>query len=139
MVLLVAGVLSTLWYLAEPWAVTFIDDGPYYSSKYPAPVARLPLHSQIELKRLGRPVFTLETRLTTDEKPNVFVLKDSQGAVVWAQRPVKPEGALGPIKLLNQQLTWYGGWKVRISPSLQEGGYLYLGTFGGFRFFNHSW
>lgn len=84
-------------------------------------------------------VYTLESRLLPTREASVLVLRDASESVVWARLPVKPDGELGAIELRRAYLTWYGGWRVRIVPAFQEPGDLYLGFFGGFRFFNHSW
>lgn len=135
----VAGALVVAWYIVEPHAVTFIDDGPYYSSEFSEPIAALPIYSQIELRRFGQLVYLIESRMLSPGNETVLVLRDPAGSVQWARRPIKPDGELGPVELRGASMTWYGGWCIRIKPGFQEGGYLYLGNFGGFRFFNHSW
>lgn len=135
----IAGLLCFLWYLVEPWFVTFVDDGPYYSTDFATPTDRLPIYSRIELRRFGRVAYILESRLIDEDRPSVLLLRDVDGSVVWSRIPEKPDGSLGPISLGKHYLTWYAGWKVAIKPSFQEGGYLYLSAFAGFRFFNHSW
>ena len=82
------AIVASGWYMAEPWALTFIDDGPYFSTDFVGPVKALPVYSQVELRRFGHTVFSLESRLVS-------------------------EG--------------------------QKSGYLYLSTFGSYRFLNHSW
>ena len=57
----VAGALAVVWYIVEPYAATFIDDGPYYSSEFSEPVAELPINSQIELRRFGQLAYLLES------------------------------------------------------------------------------
>ncbi len=138
-VLAVAGVLSSGWYVVEPWAVTFIDDGPYYSSEFSGLVADLPINSKVQLKRLGKLVYTLESRLHPTRGASVLILKDAKESVIWARLPLKPDGKLGVIELRRANITWYGGWRIRIVPAFQEPGDLYLGLLGGFRLFNHSW
>ncbi|MDH3615976.1 MAG: hypothetical protein OEQ90_05820 [Gammaproteobacteria bacterium] len=135
----VAGILAVAWYAVEPWAVTFVDDGPYYSREFSGSIVELPIYSQIELRRFGLPVYSLESRLLSSGDESVVVLRDTGGSVQWARIPLKPDGELGPLELRRANPTWYGGWRIGIKPDNQEGGYLYLGTFGGFRFFNHSW
>ena len=137
--LAVAVVLACGWYMVEPWAVTFIDDGPYFSSDFSQPIDGFPVHSQVELRRFGRLVYTLESRLLAAREESVLVLRNTGGTALWTQLPVKSDGELGPLELRRAYLTWYGGWRVRIVPAFQESGDLYLGFFGGFRFFNHSW
>ena len=138
-ILVVIGALAIVYYTIEPWAVTFIDDGPYYSVEYSDPFAELPMQSQVELRRFGRLVYSLESRLLSTGSESVLVLRDTKGVVEWVRLPVKPDGELGPLELRRAYVTWYGGWRVAISPENQEGGHLYLSSFGGFRFFNHSW
>ena len=133
------AIVATGWYCVEPWALTFIDDGPYFAQDFAGPVEALPVYSQVELRRFGRAIFSLEARLVSEGQESVLVLRDTDGSVRWAQTPVKPFGELGPIQLRRANLTWYGGWRIAISPKNQEGGYLYLDTFGGYRFLNHSW
>lgn len=137
--LVVTGALASAWYIVEPHAVTFIDDGPYYSREYTEPVAELPVTSQIELRRFGIPIYSLESRDLPTGENSVLILRDASGSVRWVRMPVKPDGELGPLELRGASMTWNGGWRIRIKPRLQEGGYLYLGSLGGFRFFNHSW
>ena len=136
---IVVAALSVGWYLAEPWAVTFVDDGPYYSEDFLSPIDKLPVHSSVQLRRFGALAFTLQSRLLPGKEQSVLVLWDSSGHQLWAKLPVKPDGELGSLRLRDPRLTWNGGWRVRIIPSNQEAGNLYLGPFGGFRFFNHSW
>lgn len=131
--------LIGVWYLFEPWFVTFIDDGPYYATSYTGPVDSLPLYSELELRRFGRSLYRLETRLLATEDESVVVLRRRDRSIVWARRPLKPDGPLGPLELRRHHWTWYGGWRIGISPANQESGNLYLGTLGRFRFFNHSW
>jgi hypothetical protein len=134
-----AALLAAVWYVVEPWAVTFVDDGPYYSNAYSGPIAEFPVHSQLELRRFGQSVFSLESRLLPSGDESVLVLRDTEGAVKWVRIPVKSDGELGRLDLRRANVTWYGGWRIGIKPGNQEGGYLYLGSLGGFRFFNHSW
>lgn len=136
---LVVVALVFAWYLVEPWAVTFVDDGPYYSNRFPGPIAELNTQSVVELRRFGRLVYTLESRLLPNDDASVLVLKDAEGSVRWIRSPVKPDGELGPLELRRASLTWYGGWRVAISPENQESGHLYLSALGRLRFFNHSW
>ncbi len=133
------AIVPSAWYCVEPWALTFIDDGPYFSTDFVDPVEVLPVYSQIELRRFGRAAFSLESRLLAEGQESTLVLRDTGGSVRWAQTPVKPFGELGPITLLRASLTWYGGWRIAISPKNQESGYLYLSAFGSYRFLNHSW
>lgn len=58
----IAGLLCFLWYLVEPWFVTFVDDGPYYSTDFATPTDHLPIYSRIELRRFGRVAYILESR-----------------------------------------------------------------------------
>lgn len=132
-------IVASGWYWAEPWALTFIDDGPYFAQDLAGPLESLPVYSQVELRRFGRAVFSLESRLASDGQESVLVLRNTDGSVRWAQTPVKPYGELGPIALRRAGLTWYGGWRIAISPKNQEAGYLYLSAFGSYRFLNHSW
>ena len=138
-VFVMVGVLAIVYYTIEPWAVTFLDDGPYFSTEFSAPIAEMPMQSQVELRRLGYLVYSLESRLLAAGDESVLVLRDSEGVVEWARLPMKPDGELGPLELRGTNLTWYGGWRVAITPKNQENGHLYLSPFGGFRFFNHSW
>lgn len=142
-VVLVAAALVLLlalgWYAVEPWALTFVDDGPYYSRDFPYMIEDLPVQSKVALRRFGRLVYTLESRTLAERDESVLVLRDSEGAVLWKRLPVKPDGELGRLELRRAHVTWDGGWRVRIVPSNQEPGDLFLGAFGGFRFFNHSW
>jgi hypothetical protein len=131
--------ISLLWYAAEPWTLTFIDDGPYGSQPYYGEVAGLRLHSQVELKRFGSVQYVLESRLSEKGNSSVLVLYSGGSGAIWRRLPVKPDGELGPLEFGRSGVTWYGGWRVAIKPAFQEGGYLYLGPLGGFRFFNHSW
>lgn len=135
----VAAALALAWYAVEPWAVTFVDDGPYYSRPFDSPVGDLHLESRVDLRRFGRVVYTLESRTLAGRDEIVLVLRDASGSVRWARLPVKPDGELGSLEIRRARLTWYGGWRVRIVPANQEPGDLYLGALGGFRFFNHSW
>ncbi len=136
---MVAGVLAFVWYTVEPWAVTFLDDGPYYSSGFSGPITELPVQSKVELRRIGQLIYTLESRFLSADDGSVLVLRDAAGSVRWTRVPMKPDGKLGPLQVRQATVTWYGGWRIAIQPAFQEGGYLYLGVFGGFRFFNHSW
>ncbi len=139
MLIVIAGALAVAWYIVEPYAVTFIDDGPYYSNEFSESVAELPINSQVELRRFGLLTYLLESRDFPTGDGSVLVLRDSGGSVQWARLPIKPDGDLGPLELRGASMTWYGGWRIRIKPKSQEGGYLYLSSRGGFRFFNHSW
>ena len=138
-VFVVAGVLAIVYYTVEPWAVTFLDDGPYFSTEFSGSIAEIPMQSQVELRRLGHLIYSLESRLLAAGDESVLVLRDSEGVVAWARLPMKPDGELGPLELRGAILTWYGGWQVAINPKYQESGHLYLSPFGGFRFYNHSW
>ena len=135
----VALALAVMWYLAEPYTATFMDDGPYYSSDFSDPTTELPVYSRIELRRFGHLVYMLESRLHSELDQSVLVLTDPKGSIQWSRIPIKPDGELGPIKFHRANVTWYGGWRIIISPRLQESGVLYLDILGGFRFFNHSW
>ncbi len=138
--IVILAFLLILWYSVEPWVVTFMDDGPYYSTDFTGKVDELPLYSRVELHRFGQIAYVLESRLIDHEKPSVLLLRERKnGSLVWSRLPVKPDGELGPLTLVKGYRTWYGGWKITINPAFQEGGYLYLGPFGGVRFFNHSW
>ena len=99
--------------------------------------------SHVELTRFGNVVYVLESRLIERDarEESILVLRQPGGAICWQKVPLKPDGPLGAIGLGKNRtrLTWYGGWKVAIKPGSQESGYLYLGPFGGFRFFYHSW
>jgi hypothetical protein len=64
---LILAFLFILWYSVEPWTVTFIDDGPYYSTDYKGAVDELSLYSRLELNRLGRGAYVLESRLIDNE------------------------------------------------------------------------
>jgi hypothetical protein len=77
--------------------------------------------------------------LVSEGQERVLVLRDKDGSIRWAQTPVKPFGELRAIEFRRASLTWYGGWRIAISPKNREAGYLYLDTFGGYRFLNHSW
>lgn len=132
-------VLAMGYYAAEPWLVTFVDDGPYYSSEHEGSIDDLPLQSSVELTRFGGPVFTLESRLLPGGDASVLVLRHSDGDRRWARVPLKHDGELGTVKLVFARMTWYGGWWIAIQPSNTEGGRLYLSALGNFRFFNHSW
>ncbi len=136
---LAIGVLLMGYYAAEPWLVTFVDYGPYFSSEYDGPIDELPVQSSVALERFGRVVYTLEARRLPDEEASVLVLRRPDGRTRWALVPVKDDGELGTVKLVFARMTWYGGWRVAIQPSRTEGGGLYLNVVGGFRFFNHSW
>lgn len=137
---LAIAVLAMGYYAAEPWLVTFVDDGPYYSDEYVGPIAELSVESSVELKRFGRLIYILESRRLTGIEGSVLVLRDSEGDVKWARVPNKHDGGeLGTVKLVFSRMTWYLGWRVTIQPSNTEGGGLYLSVLGDFRFFNHSW
>lgn len=138
-VVLIAAVLASVYYAIEPWAATFVDDGPYYSTEYLGAVDELPVPSRVELRRFGRSVHVLESRTLPVGNESVLVLRTPDGSVQWARVPVKPNGELGRIKLRKIHATWYGGWRISIKPENQESGNLYLSALGNFRFFNHSW
>ncbi|HKJ18736.1 MAG TPA: hypothetical protein VJ984_15385 [Xanthomonadales bacterium] len=57
----------------------FIDDGPYYSSEFSEPNAELPINSQIELRRFGQSVYSLESRVLPSGDNSVLVLRDAGG------------------------------------------------------------
>ena len=135
----ISGASAIAWYIVEPYAVTFIDDGPYYSSEFSEEFSELPVNSTIELRRFGRLAYILESRDLTTENESVLILRDPGGSVQWTRKPIKPDGELGTLELQEVSITWNGGWRIRIKPKLQEGGFLYLSGLGGFRFFNHSW
>ena len=120
------------------WPIFTLNDGPFYSEPYEGDVSGLELFSETPLRRFGDTAYRLEVRLGSDE--TVFVLRDSEGAVRW-QRVPSHDGPLGRIRLSEQhtRLSWWGGWTVAISPEKQEGGSLYLGPLGGFRYFYLSW
>ena len=132
-------VLLAAYYQAEPWLVTFVDDGPYYARPFDGDAAGLQRDSFVDLRRFGKAVFRLESWSAGDAVSSVLVLKWPDGQVRWAVVPVKPDGELGSIDLQSARLTWTAGWRVSIKPANQEAGALYLTPFGGFRFFNHSW
>ena len=67
--LLIVAFLVLLWYYVEPWAVTFINDGPYYSTDFNGAIEDLPLHSRVELHRFGQITYVLESRLIDEENP----------------------------------------------------------------------
>ena len=136
---LLTTLFAMAWYQVEPWALTFVDDGPYYSTLYTESIDDLPVQSKIELQRFGTIAYTLESRVVTDRNESVFVLRTADDHVLWGRRPNKPDGELGYIKVRGASLTWNMGWRVRIAPEHQESGSLYIGPLGGFRFFNHSW
>lgn len=135
----IAAILLATWYGVEPWALTFVDDGPYYAEDYPGTIDDLTVNSSLQLSRFGSVAYTLESRLLPNDDETVLVLWDSSGHLSWAKKPIKPDGELGSLGLRRAQMTWSGGWRIRIVPSNQEPGDLYLNAFGGFRFFNHSW
>lgn len=137
---LAGGMIVWLTYRFEPRVFKF-DDGPYYSKEFEGQIEQLPLQSSVELKRIGNVTYVIESRLLNNEQDSVLVLKRSDGTIAWKKILLKPDGPLGTIALGRKRthLTWYGGWKVAIKPARQEGGYLYIGPFGGFRFFYHSW
>lgn len=135
----IAAVFACSYYVIEPWAVTFVDDGPYFSTEYSGPIDEMPVQSRLELRRLGQLAYTIESRTLLEGRESVLVLKDSNGTVKWTRLPVKPDGELGAIEVRNAYPTWYGGWRISIKSENQEGGNLYLSAFGNFRFFNHSW
>ena len=131
----IAAVLAVSYYAIEPWAATFVDDGPYFSTEYTGPIDQMPIQSQLDLHRLGRLVYTIESRGLVEKSESVIVLKDSNGVVKWVRLPVKPDGELGAIEVRNAHPTWYGGWRISIKPENQESGNLYLSPLGNFRFF----
>lgn len=133
------GVLAVVYYTIEPWAVTFVDDGPYYSTEFSGPIEEIPIQSRVELRRFGRLVYSLESRLLSERDESVLVLRGWDGAVEWARLPMKPDGELGSLELRGANVTWYGGWRIAINPKNQEGGHLYISSFGSFRFYNHGW
>lgn len=135
----IAAVLALAYYAIEPWAVTFIDDGPYFSTEYLQPIEETPVQSQVDLRRFGRLVYIIESRTLSEGSESVLVLRNSHGVVKWARLPVKPDDELGPVEVRRAHMTWYGGWRISIKPENQEGENLYLSAFGSFRFFNHSW
>jgi len=140
--IVVVGALGWVSYEFEPRILNF-DDGPYYSREFDGEIDQLPLQSHVELTRFGNVVYVLESRLIERDarEESILVLRQPGGAICWQKVPLKPDGPLGAIGLGKNRtrLTWYGGWKVAIKPGSQESGYLYLGPFGGFRFFYHSW
>ena len=138
-IIVAAGFMAVGYYTIEPWAVTFVDDGPYYSTDFSGSVEEMPVQSRVELRRFGRLVYNLESRSLAAGDESILVLRNSSGSVKWARIPVKPDGELGTLELRRANLTWYGGWRIGISPENQESGHLYISSFGGFRFFNHSW
>jgi hypothetical protein len=132
------------WLLYEYEARIFnFDDGPYSASEFIGEIDKLPIQSRLELKRFGELVYVLESCLfeQAEGEGSVLVLRRPDGTIVWKKVPLKPDGLLGAIALGEEytHLTWHGGWKVAIKPAFQESGYLYLGPFGDFRFFYHSW
>lgn len=135
----IAVTLAFAYYTIEPWAVTFVDDGPYFSTEFFGAVEALPIQSRIELRRFGRTLRVLESRRLPVGDESVLVLRTPDGSVQWTLVPDKPDGELGCVALGRAHVTWYGGWRISIKPENQEGGNLYLSTLGNFRFFNHSW
>lgn len=135
----VIALLATAWYFAEPWALTFVDDGPYFSETFSEPIDPLPVISSVQLRYFKWVRFTLESRRFPNKDESILVLWDDSGHLVWAKRPVKPDGELGSLRLREPHWTWNAGWRIRIVPSNQEPGDLYLNALGGLRFFNHSW
>ena len=135
----VIAVLAVSYYAIEPWAVTFVDDGPYFSDEFTGSVDDLPVHSEVQLQRFGRLAYTIESRTLAEGSESVLVLRDPEGRVIWARLPVKPDDELGTIEVRRAYRTWYGGWRIAIKPANQESGNLYLTPLGGFRFLNHSW
>lgn len=135
----IAPVLALTYYAIEPWAVTFVDDGPYFSTEFLRPIGDIPVQSQVSLRRFGRLVYIIESRTLSEGSESVLVLRNSRGVMKWARLPVKPDGELGSVEVRRAHKTWYGGWRISIKPENQEGGNLYLSAFGSFRFFNHSW
>lgn len=136
---IVLALVAAAYYAVEPWAVTFVDDGPYYSREYTESITDRPVRSRLVLERFGRPAYSIESRSLPAGDASVLVLRATDGAVAWARLPVKPDGELGAIELVGVRGTWYGGWRITIRPDNQEIGQLYLSPFGKFRFFNHSW
>ena len=130
------AVLVTNAYLF--WPIFTLNDGPFYSEPYEGDLAAMELYSETPLQRLGETVYRLEVRVGHDK--NVFVLRDPDGTLRW-QRVPDHDGPLGKIRLREQytRLSWWGGWTVAIDPEKQEGGSLYLGPLGGFRYFYLSW
>lgn len=120
------------------WPIFTLNDGPFYSEPYEGDVSTLELYSETPLRRLGETAYRLEVRVA-DEK-NVLVLRNLDGTTRW-QRVPEHDGPLGRIRLREQstRLSWWGGWTVAIDPEKQEAGSLYLGPFGGFRYFYLSW
>jgi hypothetical protein len=109
-----------------------------YSAPYEGAVSQWVPYSETPLRRFGEIAYRLEVRV--QEGRNVFVLRDPDGTVLW-QRVPEHDGPLGSIRLSEQhtRLAWWGGWTVAIKPENQEGGSLYLGPLGGFRYFYLSW
>ena len=119
-----------------------MDDGPYYSRPFDADIRDLPLQSSVELRRFGKRVYVLESRLLDAlEGESVLVLKQADGKVRWKRIPVKPDGPLGTVDLIPRATapTLFWGWRVGLKPAKQESGSLYIGPLGNFRFFYHSW
>ncbi len=130
------AVLLTNAYLF--WPIFTLNDGPFYSETYEGDVSQWELYGETPLRRFGDTAYRLEVRVRDDE--NVFVLRAPDGKVRW-QRVPSHDGPLGRIRLSEQytRLAWWGGWTVSIKPENQEGGSLYLGPLGGFRYFLLSW
>ena len=104
-VLVIVVVLAIIYYTIEPWAVTFLDDGPYYSTEFSGPIAETPIQSQVELRRFGQLVYFLESRMLSANDESVLVLRNMEGSVEWTRLPVKPDGELGPIELRGARMT----------------------------------
>ena len=120
------------------WPIFTLNDGPFYSRPFEGDVSHLTAFSETPLRRFGGTPFRLEVWVSGDD--NVFVLRDAAGTIHWQRMP-EHNGPLGRIKISEQstRLAWWGGWTVGIAPEKQEGGSLYLGPLGGFRYFYLSW
>lgn len=123
------------------WPLGSFDDGPFYSAPYSGSVEPLALGGEVQLRRFGAPAYTLEVRdLGAADPGSVFALRARSGEMLWSKVPVH-DGPLGRIRFCDTgpTLMWWGGWAVCIKPEFQESGVLYLGPFGGFKSFYHSW
>lgn len=125
------------------WPIFTLDDGPFFATPYTGDVSQLKTYGDLPLKRFGRTVYVLESKLLDEpETGSVLVLRDTDGSVRWQMCPNDSQKlSLGPIELSREhsRVAWWGGWTVAIKPQNTEGGELYLGPRGGFRYFYLSW